>query len=1152
MNRRKILVFLVSLSLVVGLVAMAGAVQPERPKVAPLTIGQREGLPERLTAKQGKGAFVVQSWDFDDGMQGWTATACAAVGNIWHLDNFNSLDGQSWWMGDPALGPMGGYGDLWQQYLDSPQISLGATPNLSFYFWMYSETEEWDGMNVRVWDVTRHGPAPVTIDSYTDTTDDGCHEIRGWWVIHPVETYDDVSQRCWEAHNEWAHAVCGAKIDTMPGGFAREDAPGAANYSKVNFDLACYAGHDVVVRLYFASDWASNVDDDTLRWGVFADSIVIDGTDQTANMVPRSEPPAPTYWTRRTPGHSPSYSLWAPDTINREVLCLGTRGVDLDDCALSPWFELPDSAKMAWIQYYWDGYTPGAAAGGYLNDYYHIAIRTKDNMAWKDMYYDYDRAFDDTASNCDVPERWRLWHPDYGYRGYDYPDTADTSGNFNGSMYITDYADAGDTVQLRIQWQTDTTLCGINVSGGCPCGAHWTAGRGIFFDDIEIHAITEFGHELEAKWEDEAGRPAPMSVPVGQKQYFRLHIQSNGVLPTTSAATVSYDVWTPGCPSGVAADSQQSEGTLGAGFPAGADTIFDHFTVAPVGWTPTSASLACTLLANLELEVDLAEDGFKVNNTLSTYYITVTPPDTEMVGHDNRRARSGESQVRGAAMVVHYHPSFFDVYHIYRMSIYAYNGAAATRPYEFTLLASYDNTFATPLFAVVGSTWTKPLTQEGPWNHLHLLGPGQVPLTTPYVTHEGDTTYGYWIQPPTAPISGPVWIAFQHTDAANYYPGMGSDDYPIPDGEYSYAADSAWMATGGASGEFDLHSPQDWVMRMWTSKDPTSNVRFVRGDVDGSGGYTLGDGLYFLNFFFTGTPVPPCKEACDCDDGGTLTLGDGFYFLGFLFTGSPAIPAPLYCGLDPTPDAIGCGSYPPCGAKAKVVVSAPLVSVKGASEKVIVRDAEVEDREVVVPVELVNVEDITGVDITLGYDASVLEAEKVDGGADYDYFVGYTGDAGQVRIGVVPDFEMKDAIEAGERVIAEVVFKVKGNLGDGVKISVERADLYGHGVKQVKSEWIGGLVKGGTDLPTEFALKQNYPNPFNPTTLIRYALPVDCQVRLDIYNILGQRVTTLVDGHQKAGYKRVTWNVRDMASGVYFYRLTAGDFTSIRKMVFLK
>jgi len=89
-------------------------------------------------------------------------------------------------------------------------------------------------------------------------------------------------------------------------------------------------------------------------------------------------------------------------------------------------------------------------------------------------------------------------------------------------------------------------------------------------------------------------------------------------------------------------------------------------------------------------------------------------------------------------------------------------------------------------------------------------------------------------------------------------------------------------------------------------------------------------------------------------------------------------------------------------------------------------------------------------------------------------------------------------------------------------------------------------------LPQSFFLSQNYPNPFNPGTEIKYALPKDCDVKLTIYNILGQKVTTLLDGNQKAGYKVVRWDARSFSSGIYFYRLKAGGFMQTKRMVVLR
>jgi len=99
---------------------------------------------------------------------------------------------------------------------------------------------------------------------------------------------------------------------------------------------------------------------------------------------------------------------------------------------------------------------------------------------------------------------------------------------------------------------------------------------------------------------------------------------------------------------------------------------------------------------------------------------------------------------------------------------------------------------------------------------------------------------------------------------------------------------------------------------------------------------------------------------------------------------------------------------------------------------------------------------------------------------------------------------------------------------------------------------VGIHSKREGELPVVFSLSQNYPNPFNPVTEIRYALPGGCQVRLEVYSILGQRVAMLVEGKQTAGYKSVRWDANGMASGVYFYRLQAGDFVETRRMVLIR
>ena len=91
------------------------------------------------------------------------------------------------------------------------------------------------------------------------------------------------------------------------------------------------------------------------------------------------------------------------------------------------------------------------------------------------------------------------------------------------------------------------------------------------------------------------------------------------------------------------------------------------------------------------------------------------------------------------------------------------------------------------------------------------------------------------------------------------------------------------------------------------------------------------------------------------------------------------------------------------------------------------------------------------------------------------------------------------------------------------------------------------------NIPLKFSLSQNYPNPFNPVTNINYQLPQPGRITLSVYNILGQKVATLVSGKQQAGTYSVEWDAAGFSSGLYYYNLeTDNGFSQTKKLILLK
>jgi parallel beta-helix repeat protein len=121
------------------------------------------------------------------------------------------------------------------------------------------------------------------------------------------------------------------------------------------------------------------------------------------------------------------------------------------------------------------------------------------------------------------------------------------------------------------------------------------------------------------------------------------------------------------------------------------------------------------------------------------------------------------------------------------------------------------------------------------------------------------------------------------------------------------------------------------------------------------------------------------------------------------------------------------------------------------------------------------------------------------------------------------------------------------------KYSLSNSGSFGNKVRNLLQSYLNGEYQSNTlQIPKEYILYQNYPNPFNPSTTIRYAVPKTVNVELKVFDILGREVKTLVNETKNPGYYEVQFNASNFASGVYFYRLKAGDYIKTGKMLLLK
>lgn len=199
--------------------------------------------------------------------------------------------------------------------------------------------------------------------------------------------------------------------------------------------------------------------------------------------------------------------------------------------------------------------------------------------------------------------------------------------------------------------------------------------------------------------------------------------------------------------------------------------------------------------------------------------------------------------------------------------------------------------------------------------------------------------------------------------------------------------------------------------------------------------------------------------------------------------------------------------------------------------------------------------------------------------AHFQHYVTKDNENKKVLIGVIRALnqEIDDVLPPGEGLFATLKFESMKGIKPQLSVThwqLSGGKLYFHMVDSDGKTFCQDRIENNQDArpvplkpgfsegsaaphPTKFGLEQNYPNPFNPETVIKFSVPQDSWVSLKVFNLLGQVVTTLVDEQKSAGEYAVQWNGKneqnqDVASGVYFYRIKADNYESVKRMTLLR
>jgi len=292
----------------------------------------------------------------------------------------------------------------------------------------------------------------------------------------------------------------------------------------------------------------------------------------------------------------------------------------------------------------------------------------------------------------------------------------------------------------------------------------------------------------------------------------------------------------------------------------------------------------------------------------------------------------------------------------------------------------------------------------------------------------------------------------------------------------------------------------------------------VAGDANYSGFVDIGDVTHIIAYIFSGGPPPTpfilmgdvdTTEAGECYQ--SVDISDVVYLIAYIFQGGAA----PRCGCDEQTASVGLLGH----SLARMAPVGTITESYDGKSTVI---------------DLNSAVDLSGVQLELACHGEIDISGNVP-----DMQVYWSQSDGKATVGLL-DIEGKGRVGAGSITLLTIT-------GDARVVAALGSDETNRSVPISVAQRLGDV-----SAPETYHLAQNYPNPFNPRTEISFSLPAASQVTLEIFNVMGQKVATLVNRHLEAGEHSVTWDGSQSASGVYLYRFRADDFAATRKMVLMK